>query len=104
MAEALVVDLAVDVHAELLGDAPRREVLEPHERDQMVDLEVRERPVAGGGSGLGRDPLAFATGSRVPADLDLVDLLDQKETRAGGPEEGPVPRSSTIQSANPRVR
>jgi hypothetical protein len=36
---------------------------------------------------LGRDPFSLATGSRVPSDLDLVDLLDDLERWPRGAEE-----------------
>src|SRR4029453_3833910 len=46
MPEPLVVDLAIDVHADLLRDANRSAVLGAHQRDHVVHVEVRERPVA----------------------------------------------------------
>ena len=99
MPEALVVDLAVDVHADLLRDASRSEVLGAHQRDHVVHVEVRERPVASGDGRLGRDPLSFATGSRVPSDLDLVDILDDLERCPAVPRNVPDARSSTIHKA-----
>ena len=48
MPEPLVVDLAIDVHADLLRDANRSAVLGAHQRDHVVHIEVRERPVASG--------------------------------------------------------
>src|SRR5512132_1779239 len=87
MPEPLVVDLAIDVHADLLRDANRSAVLGAHQRDHVVQVEVRERPVASGDGRLGRDPFSLATGSRVPSDLDLVDLLDDLERWPRGAEE-----------------
>src|SRR4029453_8062977 len=74
MPEPPVVDLAIDVHTDLLRDANRSAVLGAHQRDHVVHVEVRDRPVASGDGRLGCDPFSLATGSRVPSDLDLADL------------------------------
>ena len=87
MPETLVVALSIHLHADLLGHAAGRAVLEPDERDHVIDLEVVEHPIPGGGAGLGCDALALAAGARVPPDLDLVDPLDRQEIRARGAEE-----------------
>jgi hypothetical protein len=77
----------IDVHPDLLCDATRPRVLGADERDQVVHLQVRERPVPRGGGRLVGDALPLAAGLGVPADLDVLDALEQHRRRAGRAEE-----------------
>src|SRR5215207_11719922 len=88
MEQALVVGQAIDVHADLLRHPARRLVLGEDQRDDVIDLEVRERPISGCCAGLGRDALALATGTGVPPDLDVPHTIDLLDRRTCGTEEG----------------
>src|SRR4051812_34021055 len=46
MAVAAPVDLAVDPHAELAGDALRRNILGPHQRNDMIEAAFLEAVAA----------------------------------------------------------
>src|ERR671919_2821151 len=85
--QSFEVDLTVDAHADLLGDTRGGLVLGPDEGDQVVDVEVREGPVARRRGRLGRDPESLPSRPNVPADLHLADALDDLHRGPDGADD-----------------
>ena len=74
-------------HVDVFGDAARGEVLRSNERDHVIHVELTEAPIAGGAGRLGRDPLARPPWGDRPAELDLVDPVDDLDGGSDVAEE-----------------
>ena len=84
------VDVALDDHADLLGDAAGRDVLGPDERDHPLQPERTEAVIATGSTPFGGEPPIPQGSIYVPSDLDLSLAVDYANGGPQSPTKTPV--------------